>query len=190
MWVSVGVHLRAFLGDPKGVASLLPTSLATVGRIVSKAPVEEADLIVEFGPGSGVVTRGLLRRMRPEARLVAIEANEEFAERLTAELGDRRLSVEHDAAERVGEILDARGLGPADCVFSGIPFFWLDWEQARSIVANTEAALAPGGVFVAYQMFYQPRRCLRDHLDACFRSVRSELDLPSFSPYRISAATK
>lgn len=188
--MALGAHLQAFLKDPKGVAALTPTSRASIERIVSKAPVPRARLVVEFGPGSGVLTRALLARMRPDARLVAIEANPGLAARLTASYQDPRLAVVHDSAERVGQILSSMGLGPADCVFSGIPFFFLSPEAARGIVASTHAALAEDGTFVTYQMIYQPRRRLRVHLESCFRTVRSEFDFRNLPPQRICEAVK
>jgi phospholipid N-methyltransferase len=188
--MSITAHLRAFLDDPKGVAALTPTSQASVARIASKVPAEEARLVVEFGPGSGVLTRALLARLRPGARLVAIEANRELAARLSARLEDPRLTVVHDTAARVREILAETGLGAADCAVSGIPFFWLEPEAARAIVAGTHAALAAGGIFVTYQMFYLPRRRLRVHLERCFRTVCSELDLRNLPPQKIYEAVK
>ncbi len=188
--MSFGTHLRAFLKDPKGVAALAPTSAASVDLIASKAPTGEASLIVEFGPGSGVLTRALLERLHPAGRVVAIEANAELAARLKVRMEDPRLTIVHDTAARVGEILAELKLGPADFVVSGIPFFWMTPEAAFSIVANTHAALAPGGTFLTYQMFYQPRRCLRVHLERCFDSIRSELDLRNIPPHRIHEAVK
>lgn len=188
--MSLAAHLQAFLKDPKGVAALTPTSRPSIDRIVSRAPVARAGLVVEFGPGSGVLTRALLDRMRPDARLVAIEANADLAGRLTEQYDDARLTVVHDSAERVQQILADTDLGPADCVFSGIPFFWLSPEAAFGIVASTYAALGTGGTFVTYQMIYQPRRRLRVHLERCFRTVRSEFDFRNVPPLRICAAAK
>lgn len=188
--MSFKAHLRAYLEDPKGVAALTPTSRASVNRIVSRVPAEEARLIVEFGPGSGVMTRALLARMPPGARVVAIEANAGLAARLPEEIDDSRLTVVHDTAVRVRPILAAAGLGAADCVVSGIPFFWLESEAAQEIVAETHAALADSGSFVTYQMFYLPRRQLRAHLEARFRQVRTELDLRNLPPQRIYEAVK
>ena len=188
--MSLGDHLRAFLDDPKGVAALTPTTRASIRRILSKAPVAEAKLVLEFGPGSGVVTRALLERMRPEARLVAIEANAELAAGLADRVADPRLTVVHDTAARVREILAASSLGAADCALSGIPFFWLDPAAALEIVTATHQALAAGGRFVSYQMFYLPRRRLLDHLERRFRTVRSELDLRNFPPQKIYQAIK
>ena len=188
--MSLKAHLSAYLEDPKGVAALTPTSRGSIARIVSKVPAAEAQLIVEFGPGSGVVTRALLDRLSPGARLVAIEANAGLAARLPGQIDDPRLTVVHDTAARVREILAEAGLGAADCVLSGIPFFWLSPEAAHEIVSATYAALAEGGSFLTYQMFSLPRRRLRVHLERCFREVRSELDLRNLPPQRIHEAVK
>ena len=188
--MSLRSHLRAFLQDPKGIAALTPTTGASIRRILSKTPAGEADLVVEFGPGSGVVTRALLERMRPHARLVAIEAHAGLAARLADRVEDPRLTVVHGTAARVREILAERGLGAADCALSGIPFFWLQPAAALEIVTATHAALAAGGSFVSYQMFYLPRRRLRVHLERRFRTVRSQLDLRNFPPQRIYQAIK
>lgn len=185
---SASAHLQAFLKDPKGVAALLPTSAAVVERIVSK--VDEASFIIEYGPGSGVLTRRLLERLAPDGRLLAIERNADLAARLSHELDDPRLTVVEDSADRVGEILERRGLPPADYVLSGIPFSFFPQTTASAIVSRTHAALKPGGSFVTYQTFYQHRRHLRVHLERCFSAVRSEVDLRNLPPYRICVAVK
>lgn len=187
--MSLEAHLRAFLKDPKGVAALTPTSPASVASIAGKVAAD-ARLVVEFGPGSGVLTRALLDRVGSAARVVAIEANAELAGRLDTHFDDPRLTVVHDSAARVGEILAELGLGPADCVVSGIPFSFLSREAADALVASTHAALAPGRTMVTYQMFFQPRGRLRVHLERRFRTVRSEFDLRNLPPLKICEAVK
>lgn len=187
---STSAHLLAFLRDPKGVSALLPSSAGVVERIASKVGPEGAEAIVEYGPGNGVVTRRLLERLRPEGRMVAIERDAGLAETLRATIDDPRLTVVCDAAENVSAILSDLSMPPANHVFSGIPFFWLSTGAARELVAATHSSLRPGGSFVTYQVFYQPRHRLRDHLDSCFATVRSEVDLRNLPPYRISEAVK
>ena len=187
--MSLATHLRALVDNPRGVAALTPTSRACIDRVVSKVPAE-AERVVEFGPGSGVLTRALLRRLRPEARLLAIELSEELAELLRARLPDPRLTVVQGDAARVRRIVAESDLGAVDCVVSAIPFFWLGPEEGRALIADTHAALADGGSFVSCQMFYLPRRRLHDHLERCFRTVRSELDLRNLPPQKIFHAVK
>ncbi|MDH3403827.1 MAG: methyltransferase [Acidobacteriota bacterium] len=187
---SASVHLQAFLKDPKGVAALLPTAAPVVQRIASKVEPDSAGLIVEYGPGSGVLTRRLLERLGRDGRLLAIERNADFAARLGDTLADPRLIVVRESAQSVRDILRRLDLPQADCVLSGIPFFWLPPETALEIVTKTHGALKDGGRFVTYQVFYQSRRRLRVHLEKCFSEVRSEVDLRNLPPYRICEAIK
>ena len=53
-----------------------------VGRILHAAEVSEKDHVVEVGPGRGILTRALAARAK---RVVAVEMDEELADRLTFE---------------------------------------------------------------------------------------------------------
>ncbi|MFB3093803.1 MAG: rRNA adenine dimethyltransferase family protein, partial [Dehalococcoidia bacterium] len=53
-----------------------------VGRILHAAEVSEEDYVVEVGPGRGILTRALAARAK---RVVAVEMDEELADRLTFE---------------------------------------------------------------------------------------------------------
>jgi len=187
---STGAHFLAFLKDPKGVAALLPTAAPVVERIVATVQPEKANLIIEYGPGSGVLTRRLLERLAPGGRLVGIERNADLAARLAATLDDPRLTVLDDSAQSVREIVQRLSLPPADYVVSGIPFFWFDRATALDIVTQTHNALRGGGSFITYQVFYQRRHHLRAHLERCFQTVHAQLDLRNLPPYRICKAVK
>ena len=88
--------------------------------------------------------------MGQEGRLIAIERTEAFVEGL-GRIGDARLDIVHGCASTLGEQLEQRGLEAADAVVSGIPFSTLPKALAARIVEAIDAALAPGGRFVAYQ---------------------------------------
>lgn len=188
--MSFAAHLRAFLADPKGVSALTPTSSFTLGRIASKIDPERARLIVEYGPGSGVLTRRLLDRLQPEGHLIAIELNAGLAARLQRVMPDPRLTIIHGSAEDVRKHIDQLGLGSADYILSGMPFFWLPTDVAEKLVSETHEALVSDGKFIAYQMFFQGRRYLRDHLVKFFSNVTTEFELRNLPPYRIYEAFK
>lgn len=188
--MSFSAHLSAFLTDPKNVSALTPTSRFALRRVASKVDRDRARLIVEYGPGSGVLTERLLERLQPEGRLIAIELNATLAARLPKVISDSRLTVINGSAEEVRPHLHQLGLSSADYILSGMPFFWLPTEVAGKLVAATHDALAPDGRFIAYQMFFQGRRYLRDHLEKNFRSVTTEFELRNLPPYRIYEAVK
>jgi 16S rRNA (adenine1518-N6/adenine1519-N6)-dimethyltransferase len=56
----------------------------TAGRILDAADLSPDDLVVEIGPGRGVLTRSLVHRVK---RVVAIELDGELAAALTSRLG-------------------------------------------------------------------------------------------------------
>lgn len=188
--MSFAAHLTAFLTDPKGVSALTPTSSFTLARIASKVDAGRARSIVEYGPGSGVLTKRLLERLPSDGRLVAIELNASLAARLHKVMPDPRLEIVHGSAEEVREHLDRLGLESVDYVLSGMPFFWLPTEVAAKLVAETHDALTANGKFIAYQMFFQGRRYLRDHLEEHFAKVSTEFELRNLPPYRIYEAVK
>lgn len=143
--------LLGFLRNPKEVASIVPSSRFLTRRVTECGRAERARVVVELGPGTGVLTRPLLARMPADGRLIAIEINTAFAELLRHEFCDPRLSVYEGSAVDIELALAKQGLQKADLVVSGIPFSTLDAGVGRATLEAAKRVLAPGGRFVAYQ---------------------------------------
>jgi len=142
--------LRGFLRHPAEVGSVVPSSRYLERLIVRQAGVAEARSIVELGPGTGGTTRQILRAMRADATLLAIELDPEFAE-VVSDNRDPRLLVHTGSAERIAQAIAAHGLAAPQAVISGIPFSTMPADVGRGIIEAVREVLAPGGVFVAYQ---------------------------------------
>lgn len=156
--------LRGFLARPHQVASVVPSSVHLEARVVEAANLAQARCVVELGPGTGGTTRALLSALGPQARLLAIELNPDFCQRLRRLIDDPRLIVHAGSAEALTETLQRRGLPAADVVVSGIPFSTLPRESAQRIVDAIDANLAPGGRLVAYQCRGQVAACFAPRL--------------------------
>jgi phosphatidylethanolamine/phosphatidyl-N-methylethanolamine N-methyltransferase len=141
---------RAFLKAPRVVASVMPSSSLLEQRVVRAADPQAARVVVEFGGGTGGITRALLQAAGPQARVLVIERTAEFIESLER-IHDSRLEVVHGCASSVGAELARAGHPAVDAVVSGIPFSTLPEVLAAEIVGEVHQALAPGGRFVAYQ---------------------------------------
>jgi phospholipid N-methyltransferase len=115
------------------------------------ARVPDASLIVEFGAGSGVYTRELLRRMGPEARLIAFEVDEDLVAGIRAELDDPRLQLVAGSAEDVEQYLDGTDV---DVLVSALPFTSLPGEVRRRVLDLSPKILGPRGVMLVLQ--YSP----------------------------------
>ncbi len=143
--------LQGFLKRPREVGSIVPSSRFLERRIVRSVGVDRAKVIIELGPGTGGTTRALLRAMRPDARLVAIEINPRFVKLLQRDR-DPRLSVHQGSAADIASILERKGLGQADVILSGIPFSTMTRRIGLEILRSVHDSLSEGGVFLAYQV--------------------------------------
>nr|WP_310524264.1 methyltransferase domain-containing protein [Polymorphobacter sp.] len=142
---------RNFFANPRGVGSVIPSSRRLTQRLLAAIDWSQARTIVEYGPGTGVVTRALLARMGPEARLFAFETNGEFVAYLRRSIADPRLTVIDGSAETVAAVLAAAGLSQCDAAVSSLPFSIMPPRVRLRIVAATAGVLVPGAPMVGYQ---------------------------------------
>ena len=142
---------RNFFRHPRMLGSIVPSSRFLIRELLSPVDWTRARVIVEYGPGVGGITAEVLRRMRPDALLIAIEMNPDFVSYLRGALTDTRLRVVEGSAESVDEILRRYGQRQADYIISGIPFSTIPAPARERILRKTRAVLAPGGAFLVYQ---------------------------------------
>jgi len=133
------------------VGALLPTSQRAVSDMLDMARVGDADLIVEFGAGSGVYTHELLRRMGPDARLIAFEVDPSLVARVQAETDDPRLQLVAGSAEDVEQYLNG---AKVDILVSALPFTSLPGAVRRRVLDLSPEILTPRGVMLVLQ--YSP----------------------------------
>ncbi len=124
---------RESLRNLKTVGTFTRSSRFLCKEAVSHVDFTQAELIVELGAGDGVITRHILRAMKPTARLLAFEVNPAFCETLR-EIDDPRLILAEDSAANLGQHLEKLGAAKVDYVISAIPFVALPKEDGQKIV--------------------------------------------------------
>jgi len=142
---------RNFLKHPKMLGSAIPSSRFLIDEVLDLVDWRRARVIVEYGPGVGNFTAEILRRMRPDARLILTETNADFVRFLRQSFPDPRLQVVHGSATDVAQLLKESGYAKADYIISGIPFSTMPDEQRNSILQTTHAVLDAEGAFLVYQ---------------------------------------
>lgn len=182
-------YVKCFLRD-KDVASITPTSPFGVKRVCKKIDFTRANVIVEYGPGDGVFTEYLLKKIRPSAHIVLIERNQDMFKCLTKAFRNERVHIFNDSAENVGALVNGQLPGKPDIIISGIPFSNIDHQARQDIIRQSHQVLAENGKFLAYQTFYQKDEHLFVHLKQYFRTVKSEFELLNIPPMRIYEAVK
>jgi phospholipid N-methyltransferase len=167
--------LRAFAANPRQVGAILPTSRYAVRDMLDLGDVPGADLVVELGAGTGVQTGEILARMRPDARLVALEIDPALARLLEDRIDDPRLQVVAGSAEHLDKHLDGR---LADVLVCALPFTSLESGLRRRILDSLPRALAPRGVALVIQ--YSP--LIQSELRRLFPSVRRRISVLNVPP--------
>lgn len=187
--MSTSTYVKAFLRD-KDVAAVTPSSSFCTRHVCRMIDFDRVNTIVEYGPGTGVITRYLLKQMSEDTRLLAIEANEKFVSVLQQEFNDPRLTICQGDVRNVQSLMTDHNISEADCIVSGIPFSWLDRQTRMDIVGQTYKALRPNGAFVAYQTIWQPKAHLKKPAVELFGGVETEFELLNLPPMRIYRAVK
>ena len=168
--------LRAFAANPRQVGAILPTSRYAVRDMLDLGDVPGAGLVVELGAGTGVQTGEILARMRPDARLVALEIDPALARLLEERFDDPRLQVVCGSAEHLEKHLDGER---ADVLVCALPFTSLEPGLRRRILDTLPKALAPRGTALVIQ--YSP--LIQSELRRLFPTVRR-----SISPWNVPPA--
>lgn len=142
---------RNFFRHPRMLGSIVPSSRFLIKQLLEPIDFARARVIVEYGPGVGGITTEVLRRMRSDGTLIAIEMNPDFVSYLRSSISDRRLHVVEGSAVAVDEILRRCGCQRADYIISGIPFSTIAAPLRERILRKTRDALEPRGAFLVYQ---------------------------------------
>jgi phospholipid N-methyltransferase len=176
---------RNFVKHPFMLGSFIPSSRFLVNHLLRQVDWEQARVLVEYGPGVGSFTAEILRRMRPDARLVAIETNADFVRYLKT-WNDPRMHVVKGSAAEVTDILGDLCLEPADYIISGIPYSTLPPELRDAILRASHAVLREEGEFLLYQF----TGAVLPYLRRVFGYVRQDFELLNILPARLYYCTR
>lgn len=166
---------RSFLAHPRQVGAVLPTSRWAVRDMLDMADLGQARNVAEFGAGTGVYTREVLERLRPDARFMAFEIDPNLANVLSSTFEDRRLEVINDSAENVEGYLSG---DKVDAIVSGLPFTSLPEKVKWNILEEARRVLAPDGVMLVLQYSL----LVQKDLVQMFSSVRRRISVLNVPP--------
>ena len=164
---------RNFIKNPSTVGSLIPSSQALAKLMTTTANVAQADVIVEFGAGTGVFTEQVQKERKENSHFFSFEINEEFA-RITQERCPD-VDVFNESAANTLVRLKERNLEGCDCIVSGLPWATLPKEIQDELFSTMVQSLRPNGIFATFvyiQSSIMPNVTqFRAKLDASFQET-------------------
>ncbi|MDB5735554.1 MAG: Ribosomal adenine methylase transferase [Alphaproteobacteria bacterium] len=147
-----GDFLRGLISNPRAVSAPTPSSPTLARAIAAQVDLGRDGLVIELGPGTGVVTQALLEHGVPADRLVAIELEGSFARLMRKRFP--KVTVHHgDAVTFESQI--AFGARVA-AIVSGLPLLQLPLETRRSLLRRALACQDAGGAFVQLSYSWRP----------------------------------
>lgn len=130
----------SFLKNPTSVGAVVPSSRFLSRALVGSLDhIQEGELVVEYGPGTGPMTAVIKERLPWNARYLGIELHSEFHELLCGRFSGMDFHL--GSAGDVQQILADRGLPRPVRVISGLPFASLPTQVQDSVVDGLVWAL-------------------------------------------------
>lgn len=136
---------------------------------------KEATVIVELGGGDGSITKGIVERMRPDAKLLVFEISEHFCKNLEMQFTQPNVEIICDSAENIDSYLKGR---QADLILSSLPFSLIPKDSRRAIIEKSAKSLITNGKFI--QIFYA--YSLKYQLAPYFKRIKTTFTLQNFPP--------
>lgn len=170
------LFFRRFLGSPREVGALLPSTRHLGAEMVRNLPLRSGDVVIEYGPGTGALTSAIADHIArtPGVRYLGIERDAAFVEVLQRRFP--QLEFATDSVENVRVLLAARSLPAPRAILSGLPLVLL--PAMESILTTAAAVLQPGGEFRTFSYLqswplpgaFRLRRMFREHFASHGRS--------------------
>ncbi len=158
--------ITQFFKESKMVGSVRPSSRFLMEKMLKNIDFENSKIIVELGPGTGVFTYEILKKMAPDAVLLVFELNQRFIRTLKGNIKDKRAIFIYDSAEKMEEYLQKNNLENADVIVSSLPLFNFPQELRETIIQNSYKTLKNSGKYIQFQYSTQAKKMLESTFDS------------------------
>ncbi len=181
--MSLVVFARHALANFQSTAAVVPSSRYLARAMVDPLRWKNARVVVEFGPGTGVMTRELLGFLPADSLLFAFEVNPHFVRYLRGAIDDDRLKIMEAGAETAAAELTKCGIGHVDGVVSSLGITLMDEPLIDSVFRGLAPFLDENSTITQYQYLSSVRWedarpvnfNVRSVLDRYFKTVDSTI---------------
>lgn len=140
--------LKTFLQQPTHIGAIAPSSPDLVRTMVDSFDWDQIHAAIEYGPGTGVFTEAILKKIHPEANFFAIEQSKEMVEATRQRCPNAKIF--QDSVTNVQEICHQQSLKSVDAIISGLPWAAFPDVLQTEIMDSMLKVLRPGGTFATF----------------------------------------
>ena len=170
--------IKQFWKEKKMVGAMAPSSRFLAKKMLENVDFNEARVLIELGPGTGVFTEKILEKMHPDAQLLVFELNDNFYNSLVKRMNDPRVHFIHDSAEKIEHYLNEYGLDKADVVISSLPLANFPQDLRQAILDASHRSLRNVGKYIQFQYSLQSKK----HIQKVFDEVTIDFTPLNFPP--------
>lgn len=141
-----------YLKHPRTVGAIAPSGKRLAKKMIAPINFKKAEVIVEYGPGTGVFTREIIKNRRKETTVILIEQNKDFVN-ILKELfaNEENVHIINGSAEEAHVYIQKLGYETVDYVVSGLPFTSLPVDVSNQILQVTKNIIGKEGRFITFQ---------------------------------------
>lgn len=169
------------------VGAVSPSTKFLGEKMLENVDFESSKLIIELGPGTGVFTDLIIKRMRPDAILLVFELNDAFHSTLEARIKDPRVKIIHDSAEFIEKYInEIEKDAKSDVVISSLPLMVFPESLRLSVVDAAYNTLKKDGKYIQFQYSLQSKKLL----ESKYKNVSVSFTIKNFPPAFVYTCNK
>lgn len=143
------VFIKEFLNSPATVGAVYPSSKKLAKNIASEVQLtSENEVVVELGPGTGIITTALIKQGISPKQIIAIEKSSQLVAYLKKNYPEVTV-IEGDAAH-LDDILSQFKNKKVKCIISSLPFRSIPDHVIDLIAPQLVKAVNNGAKFVQF----------------------------------------
>lgn len=139
---------KSFLKKPGEIGAVIPSSRLLADTITSEIGLSKASAVVELGPGTGVFTKTITKKINKNARFFTVERNRDIFECFREMFPD--VTAYNRCASELPKMLSEEGIQSLDVIISGLPWAAFPAEIQDKIINSLVDALNKRGIFTTF----------------------------------------
>lgn len=172
--MNILLFFKHFLKDFKHTGAVAPSSKHLTNRMLEGIDFENPVEIVELGPGTGCMTKEILKRMHPQSKLTCIEINPTFCENLKKLETEKSFSVLEVSAFDFEKHFQKNTI---DYVVSGLPLANFKHNEILGVFSSIQSVLKKSGSYIQFQYTLRLDKLIKKQFQNVFKKF-SFFNLP------------
>lgn len=146
--------LRNWASKPLTTGAVSPSGKALTERMAETVNIQSNLPVVELGPGTGAVTKALLKRGVKPQRLFAVEFNPDFCKLLRKRFPE--CNILQGDAYSLEKTLNDHGIDEAASIVSSLPLFTRPLADRIQLIKTALSLMPKGGEFIQFSYALVP----------------------------------